>query len=262
MRLAAFSDMHGNLTAFEAALADLQAQGGADHIWFLGDLAAMGPRPGECIRRIKGMVDAAEADETKKGTVRVIRGNTDRYLVTGERPRQKPAEDAEAFQKRVTSLRPLYEALMWSMEQLTFEEYDFLAELGGECELRADGYGYVIGYHGTPGDDEGFLTPETDEEEAADILLDREGRLGIGAHIHVQMDRKLARAGWRVVNIGSVGMSFDMPGKAQWGLFTFDDGEVTVDLRAVPYDMEAVIEEMRVVGLPDPEWSASRLRRT
>jgi predicted phosphodiesterase len=262
MRLAVFSDMHGNLTAFEAALADFEAQGGADHVWFLGDLAAMGPYPGECIRRVKAMVDAAEADENKKGTVRVIRGNTDRYLVTGEHPRQKPAEDAEALSKMVAVLHRSHAALLWSMEQLTFEDYEFLAKLGGECDLRADGYGYVIGYHGTPGDDEGFLKPDTDEEEAADILLDREGNLGIGGHIHVQMDRKLAQVGWRVVNVGSVGMSFDMPGKAQWGLFTFADGDVTVDLRAVPYDIEAVVNELRAVGVPDPDWSASRLRRT
>jgi hypothetical protein len=261
MRLAVFSDMHGNLTAFEAALADFEAQGGADHLWILGDLAALGPRPAECVRRVKAIVDAAEADEAKKGTVRVIRGNTDRELVTGERPRQKPAEDAAALSKMVAGLRPVHDGLLWSTAQLTFEDYDFLAKLGGECELRADGYGYVIGYHGTPGDDEGRLTPETDEEEAADVLLDREGSLGIGGHIHVQMDRKLARAGWRVVNVGSVGMSFDMPGRAQWGLFSFEDGDVTVDLRAVPYDMEAVIEELRVVGVPDPEWSAARLRR-
>jgi hypothetical protein len=147
------------------------------------------------------------------------------------------------------------------MEQLAFEDYEFLAKLPGECELRVDGYGYVIGYHGTPGNDEGFLTPDTDEEEAADALLDREGRLGIGGHIHVQMDRTLERVNWRVINVGSIGMSFDMPGKAQWGLFTFENDDVTVDLRAVPYDMEAVIADFQTVGVPDPAWSAARLRR-
>jgi hypothetical protein len=88
-----------------------------------------------------------------------------------------------------------------------------LSKLGGECELHADGYGYVIGYHGTPGNDEGLLTPVMDEEEAADALLDREGRLGIGGHIHIQMDRMLERVGWRVINIGSIGISKDMPAK-------------------------------------------------
>ena len=65
MRLAVLSDIHGNLTAFEAALADLEAQGGADITWFLGDLAAFGPRPAECVQRVKAMVDAVKDDEQK-----------------------------------------------------------------------------------------------------------------------------------------------------------------------------------------------------
>lgn len=259
MRLAVFSDIHGNLAAFEAALADLDAQGGADRLWILGDLAAFGPRPAESVRRVKALVDAADADEAKKGTVRVISGNTDRYLVTGARPRQKPAEDAEALAAMIQGLRPMHEGVIWAMSQLDFETYSFLAKLGGECDLRADGYGYVIGYHAVPGDDEAFLTPETDDEEAADAMLDREGRLGIGGHIHVQMDRTLTRGGWRVVNVGSVGMSVDAPGKAQWGLFTFENGDVTIDLRAVSYDIEAVIADFETVGLLNREWTLERM---
>ncbi|MFN8530680.1 MAG: hypothetical protein U0670_18905 [Anaerolineae bacterium] len=80
-------------------------------------------------------------------------------------------------------------------------------------------------------------------------LMDREGRLGIGGHIHVQMDRLLP-AGWRAINIGSVGMSFDQPGYAQYGVFTFENGDVNVDLRAIPYDLDAAIEDLRQVGFP------------
>ncbi len=146
------------------------------------------------------------------------------------------------------------------MEQLSFEEYDFLRKVPGECDLHVAGFGQVIGYHGTPGDDEGYLTPDTSDEEAEDALLDREGRLGIGGHIHVQMDRTL-RNGWRVINVGSVGMSFEKPGIAQYGMFTFEDGALTVDLRGVPYDLEAAIAEFAAVGYPVPEWAAMNLRR-
>jgi predicted phosphodiesterase len=262
MRLAVFSDIHGNLVAFEAALSDFEALGGADYIWILGDLAAFGPRPAECVRRVKAMVDAAEADEAKKGTVRAIRGNTDRYLVTGASPEQRPAENAEALEKMLSGLRRINNGLLWALEQLTFEDYEFLSKLGGECDLHAEGYGYVIGYHGTPGNDEGVLSPKTSEEEASDALLDREGRLGIGGHIHIQMDRLLERSGWRVINVGSIGMSKDMPGRAQWGLFTFENRDVTVDLRAVPYDVDAVIADLNAVGFPSTEWAASVLRST
>lgn len=259
MRLAVLSDIHGNLTALEAALADLEAQGGADHTWFLGDYAAFGPRPAESVARVRAMFDAVKDDEAKKHTLRAIRGNTDRWLLHGTRPDWAAADDADAFVKLRDNLRDFSNRIHWCLDQLSFEAYDFLHKLPGECDLHAEDYGYVIGYHGTPGDDEGAtLTPTSSEDEATDALLDREGSLGIGGHIHVQMDRTVGA--WRIVNVGSVGISFDNPGKAQYGIFTFENGDVTVDLRAVPYDVEAVIADSRERGNPATDWLAGKLR--
>jgi predicted phosphodiesterase len=260
MRLAVLSDIHGNLAAFEAVLADLEAQGGADNTWFLGDLAAFGPRPAECVQRVKAMVDAVKDDEAKKGSIRVIFGNTDRHLVNGSRPTaNQPAKDAEEFASLYANIRTLSERFVWCMDQIGYPEYEFLATLHGETDLYAEGYGYVIGYHGTPGDDEGVgITPESTDEAALDALLDREGRLGIGGHIHRQMDRQVGS--WRVVNVGSIGFPFNASGVAQYGIFTFADGDVTVDLRAVPYDVEAVIADSAARGNPATEFVASKLR--
>ncbi|MCK6579547.1 MAG: metallophosphoesterase [Anaerolineae bacterium] len=261
MKLACFSDIHGNLTALDAALADLGSLGGADHLWFLGDLAAMGPRPADCIRRVRAIVDAVKDDEAKKGTVRVIYGNTDRYLVYGSRmPLKKPAENVEEFEMNRRRLDVANRMLTWSAEQITFEDYQFLATLPPECELHVPGYGYVCGYHAVPGDDEAYLTPESTDEEAADFLLDREGRLSIGGHIHRQFDRTLEGRGWRVINDGAVGMSFDKPGVAQWALVTFEAGEAHVDLRTVPFDVDAVVAQAREAGHPTPEWLEYTLR--
>jgi predicted phosphodiesterase len=255
MRLAVLSDIHGNLTALEAVLADLESLGGADLTWCLGDLAAFGPRPAECIRRIKAL---AEADEGKR--FKVIGGNTDRYLVTGERMAvNPPIKDAETLPKVVQELRTLHGALLWGMEQLSYDDYDFLRKINGhELSREVEGYGHVIGYHAVPGDDEGFLTPETSDEEARDLLLDREGFLAIGGHIHRQFDRDLGN--WRVVNVGSVGMPFDVKGQASWALFTFEGSSVQIDLRRVPFDVEAVIADYRAVAFPSVDWMAARLR--
>lgn len=255
MRLAVLSDIHGNLTALEAALADLESLGGADLTWCLGDLAAFGPRPAECIRRVRAL---AEADEGKR--FRVIGGNTDRYLVTGERMAiNPPLKDAEALSKTVQDLRRVHDALLWGMERLSFEDYDFLRKIvGQELAHEVEGYGHVIGYHAVPGNDEAFLTPETSDEEARDLLLDREGFLAIGGHIHRQFDRHLPP--WRVVNVGSVGLPFDVRGHAAWGLFTFEGDSVRVDLRRAPFDVEALIADYRAVGFPSVEWMVGRLR--
>ncbi len=114
MRLAVISDIHGNLTAFETAWADLQAQGDFDQIWVLGDLAAFGPRPAECIRRVKALVE-----EVGKEKFKVIGGNTDRYMVNGSRPRTPSAKDAESFAGRAASWQSRDTGLNWAVEQIT-----------------------------------------------------------------------------------------------------------------------------------------------
>ncbi len=253
MRLAVLSDIHGNLTALDAALADLDAVGGADTVWMLGDVVAFGPRPAECVRRLRGLIERCGKDN-----VHSICGNTDRYVIKGDRPPEPTAKDADAYEAMRRNL-PMRDALLnWTLAQLAFEDYEFLSNLGSDLGLNAPGYGYVIGYHGTPGNDEGILNPDTPADQGRDALLDREGRLGIGGHIHVQMDRDIG--GWRVVNVGSIGMSKDKPGYAEWGLLTFDGGSVQIDLRAVPYDTQTVIADYAAVGFPVANWAADRLK--
>lgn len=271
MKLALLSDIHGNLTAFEAALADLDQVGGADHLWILGDLALMGARPAECVRRVQALIEASKPAEPSadaaapgevlppKMRVRALSGNTDRYLARGSGVvlREVPA-DEEAFAKARADYKATSAIIGWTLDQFTFADYQFLAGLPGELDLAVPDYGYVIGYHAVPGDDEPHLTPETPDSEAADFFLDREGRLGIGGHIHRQYDRHLSLGGWRIVNDGSVGMSYEKPGYAQWALITFDAGDAHVDLRAVPYDVEAEMEALRAAGHPNP----ARVERT
>ena len=68
MRIAIFSDIHGNVRGLDACLDDLAAQGGADHIVGAGDFCLDGPRPREVLQRF---VDAGAA---------CVKGNTDRYI--------------------------------------------------------------------------------------------------------------------------------------------------------------------------------------
>ena len=76
MRIAAFSDIHGNIVALDAVLADIESQGGVDAFWVLGDLVALGPSPVQVLERLVSLPN-----------VRIVRGNTDRYVYTGsDRP--------------------------------------------------------------------------------------------------------------------------------------------------------------------------------
>lgn len=253
MKLAVFSDVHGNLPALEVVKADIEAHQ-PDLIWCLGDLASHGTRPSECIQLIKTWREAVGKDKFT-----VIGGNTDRYLVTGERFKMPPVEEEEIFQTLFSSRQQGDMLLNWGFAKLSWDDYQFLAKrLGREVAHYVEGFGWVIGYHAVPGNDEAFLRPDTPDEQVADFLLDREGKLAIGAHIHTQMNRQVGC--WQVVNCGSVGASMDMAGKAQWGLFTFADGEVDIQLKALPYDVDAVLADAQNAGFPQVNWLANRLR--
>ena len=76
MRIALLSESTATRIALDAVLADIDRHGGADHHWLLGDLVAMGPGPD---RR-------ARTDHRDTAGAEFVRGNTDRYVVTGERP--------------------------------------------------------------------------------------------------------------------------------------------------------------------------------
>ncbi|MCY3781907.1 MAG: metallophosphoesterase family protein [Chloroflexi bacterium] len=254
MRLAVFGDIHGNLTALDAALDDMKRAGAVDLLWCLGDLAALGGGARECIRRLSAL-----REELGKDKFKVIGGNTDRYLVTGERfPMSPPQEEAEyaAYRDNILSMSAIYE---WNMAQLAWDDFQLLNTiLGRELRQRVEGYGMVIGVHAIPGDDEGMsLRPDSSEEEAADALLDRQGRLALCGHTHLAMDREVG--GWRVINPGSVGLSFSNPGLAEWALLEWKDGALEVQLRTVPYDVEAALRQWEASGYPRIDWIRGRI---
>jgi predicted phosphodiesterase len=247
MRLGIFSDIHGNALALEAALADLQAAGGADRVWVLGDLCAFGPRPAECVQMIRDL-KAAEG-------VQVISGNTDRYLVTGARPLHRAKDEAD-FATYAAVIGQREAGFAWTLSALRYADYEYLAALRGELDLHVPDYGWLVGYHGSPGNDEYNLLPDTPAEEVLDQLADREGRLGVGGHTHRAMDRDLGA--WRVVNAGSVGMPLDEV-RACYALVTLERDHATVALRRVAYDVDAVIRDLQGRN-PAWEWVANRLR--
>lgn len=255
MKLAAFADIHGNMPALNAVLTDMDAAGDIDNYWCLGDLAAMGGQPRECVRALLQLREAQGEDKVK-----IIGGNTDRYLVTGERMPAKAAEDAVEFAALRDGSRKLNGVLAWNLQQLDWTDYDLLRQIVG-AELRQDvpGYGRVIGIHAVPGDDEAMsLAPDSADEEAADALLDRQGRLALCGHTHLAMDR--AVGAWRVINPGSVGLSYGYPGQAEWALLEWTDGTLTVDFRRAPYDVAEALRAWEALGYPEIEFIARRLR--
>ena len=244
MKLAVFADVHGNLTALETVLQHIDREN-VDKTWVLGDLAAHGGSPAECVTLIR---ERHQADEKN---FQVIGGNTDRYLVTNARSARPPAADADAYQQLATEFEQENDMLSWATARLGWENYEFLSQIiGKEVRHKADGYGYIFGYHAVPGDDEHSIEPDTPDEEALDSVLDRPLRMGVYAHIHHQVDRDLGRV--HLVNPGSVGLSFQHPGQVQYAILTLSDGTVSVDLRETDYDTDAAARALHANGHPHP----------
>ena len=182
MRVAALYDVHGNLPALDAVLADVPDDAA---ILVGGDIAA-GLFPRETLERLRGLGDR----------VVWIRGNADRELT--------PGEDGGAPD----------EILDWVRAQLGDEWIAFLHALPPSVKLDVEGVGRVLFVHATPRNDLDIFTDRTPEERVVPSFAGVEADLAVCGHTHVQFDRAIA--GLRVVNAGSVGMAYeDLPG-AYW----------------------------------------------
>ena len=85
MQIAILSDIHGNPIALEAVLRDVASAGGADEYWLLGDFAALGPAPVAALEMVN-----------KLPKMRLVRGNTDRYLCEWQNPLDAAEQMARA----------------------------------------------------------------------------------------------------------------------------------------------------------------------
>jgi predicted phosphodiesterase len=223
MRIAALFDIHGNLPALEAVLADVRAAG-VDRLAVGGDIV-VGPMTREALAYVRALDLPAE----------FIYGNCEVAVLDQLGGRTAKAQWLSA------RYRPILE---WTAEQHRADR-DVLASWPLTRRLDVPGIGTVLFCHATPrNDDEGFV--KTTAEEKIRPLFD-----GLGAgvvvcgHTHMQFDRMVGTT--RVVNAGSVGMPFGEPG-AYWLLIG-----PGVELRRTEYDLEAAARRIRATSYPAAE---------
>ena len=219
-RLAAFYDIHGNLPALEAALAEALALG-VDEIVFGGDLAA-GPWPVETIARVRALEVPA----------RFVRGNADRWMV-------------ECFDTGRDGVDA------WAASRMGRAERDFLAGFEPAVSLEVDGIGSVLFCHGSPRSDEEIITALTDDAVLINMLADVPPSLIVCGHTHMQFDRQ--RGAHRIINAGSVGMPYGEAG-AFWLLLG-----PRVELRRTEYDVQSTAATIAATDYPDVRAMAAGL---
>jgi predicted phosphodiesterase len=181
-QVAALYDIHGNLPALEAVLADVPD----DALIVVGGDIATGLFPAETHDRLRELGDR----------VLWLRGNAERELT--------PGEDGSGPD----------EALEWVRTKLDGEQIAFLYGLPESVTLEIEGIGQVLFVHATPRNDVDIFTERTPAQAIAPCFAGVEADLVVCGHTHVQFDREIA--GLRVANAGSVGMAYeDAPG-AYW----------------------------------------------
>jgi putative phosphoesterase len=228
VRVAIVSDIHGNLTAFEAVLADLR-HASPDLILHGGDLGDNGSSPCEVVDQIRAL-----------GWPGVV-GNTDEMLF-----------DPESLTRFASSL-PQLKAMFDAIEEMAADARAAMGEdrlewLRGLPRTRTCEYFTLV--HAKP--DSAWRAPL---DSAADSDLESAyGSLGrpivVYGHIHRPYIRRLS--GVTVANSGSVGLPHDGDRRASYLLL--DDDQPSI--RRVEYDVEREVKALRNSGRPHADWVA------
>jgi predicted phosphodiesterase len=248
MRIALLSDIHGNSLALEAVLADIEAQGGVDSYWVLGDFSSLGYDPVGVLERVTSLPNALFS-----------RGNHDRYTVTGERP-GPTLEQAQEKPQLLPLLLAMATSLAWTQGHIRASGWwDWLTRLPLELRLTLPNGTHLLGVHAAPGLDDGpGITPLLSDDDLRALLAQAKAELVIVGHTHVPLDR--AVDGVRVFNLGSVSNPMTSNLDASYALLEADTTGYAIHRRYVAYDRQAVIDELQRVKHPTADFIAKFMR--
>jgi predicted phosphodiesterase len=239
MRLALISDIHSNLPALEAVLADVDAAG-VDQIWCLGDVVGYGAQPNECTALVQAQCQVC------------LVGNHD--LAALERL------DISTFSPAAAS------AVRWTREAMSDSTREYLGGLEPSDESREIGL-----YHASPRDPiwEYVLWPD----QAAQCIRAQAKRVSFVGHSHVALFFALAdaradgqvedargaqaaagtsldvRRGRWLVNPGSVGQPRDGDPRAAW--LELDTEGWQASFHRVAYDIDRAADAIVAAELPE-----------
>ena len=237
MRYALLSDVHANLPALDALLADISARGPVDGRFHLGDLVGYAPWPNEVIERIRAESIPGVAGNYDSTTATSYEHCGCRY--------EDPRQEALA-----------HESYAWTLAHTSVESKRYLGSLPFRLDIRPLG-GHMAGptirlVHGN----HALNTVYVHEQRSDDFLASLGAALGARAGDVVCMGHT-HRAWHRVVgdihfvNTGSVGRPKDGDPRAGWVLLEVTASAVEVEIVRVPYDVDAAARAIVQSSLPD-----------
>ncbi len=242
VRLAVLADVHGNLPALEAVLADVQRYD-VDGIIVAGDMVGSGPQSIEVIRRLRSL-----------GAL-MIRGNSENYFLD--------YDSGKAPDGWYTSYQ--WAVMRWSYHSLSRESLDFIASLPEQCVIALDDAASIRVVHGSLESPSGRLFPDRDPARLhwfmeAGLLTPHWDPAGLDAALaqivepvlvcgHTHIPWKQEHNGKLALNPGAVCNPLNGDTRAQYALLIWQGGPWQVEHRAVAYDLDRIHAAFRESGL-------------
>jgi predicted phosphodiesterase len=230
-RVAILADIHGNLPAFEAVLADLRDVA-PDEVVVNGDIINRGPQSKECLQIVR------------ESGWHVTYGNHEDYVLKGVRRDDLPPEWDTDWFLPVRSVS----------ESLNPDEIAYISALPWSHVIDVPGLPAVHVTHGSPRALNDGLGPWYDDADLLDALSLVPQRVIVGAHSHRPFDHHVD--GHWALNCGSVGDPFNGNPAAQYLVLTGQGGAWQADFRAIPYDRERTYAAWNITGYMERSMSA------
>ncbi len=221
LTIALISDVHANLPALEAVLADAHMRG-ASVVLHAGDLTGYGPFPDEVINLVR-----------ERHIISVI-GNYDLSVLSRKWKKGKPASREKQL------------AMRWAYHQISGENRSWLASLPRKIRMCVRGIPLIL-THGSPDSLTEYLDYGTPDTRLYEIAAAEQGKVIITGHSHRAAAREVE--GVWFINAGSVGRPEDGDPRACYALLTVDPFSI-IHIR-VPYEIDRTVEAIRHRHLPD-----------
>jgi putative phosphoesterase len=239
MKLAILSNIHGNLVALEAVLADLDREG-VDKLVCLGDVAALGPQPCGVLKRLREL------------NCPTVIGNTDAWLLN---PQSREPVDEDSHW--------IFDIEDWCVRQLSPSDSEYLRTFRPTIQIPLGDGATLLCVHGSPRSNEDVILATTPDEELDRLLEGFHVTVMTGGHTHTQMFR--CHRDMVLMNPGSVGLPFERdpqrgrvrnPARAEYALLRWEHGRLGLDLCRIPLDAGAVVQAALDSDMPHREWWA------
>ncbi len=222
MRIVIFSDIHGNVVALEAVLADIRRNAAPDLIVVAGDLVADGPRPAEALALLRSIPGA-----------RFVMGNTD-----------------------ADTLQADNDELAFTRDRLSADDQQWLAALPfAQTVTAAPGHEVLI-VHANPHNLHDALKPGMSPALIRPLMEGVTQDVVAFGHYHVPYIRELD--GRLLVDVSSVGLPRDGLLRAVYVTLSFDGRAWQVAHHRIAFDAEAVARDYVAVGYPQAKRKAQR----